>query len=218
KTPAGSGAIKVFMMGGGSAHDCEKWFHQADKAILLEGGLADPVYSGKAEETARLLPHADVLYQSANHELPASARQAILDHVAAGKGVVLLHAGIWYNWRDWPEYNRELCGGGSRGHDRLGPFTVHVTEAGHPVMKGVPASFEIVDEHYWFEPDPKGTPIKVLATARSKQKDKDYPMVFVVEHPKARIVAIALGHDDKAHNLPAYQTLLRNAVAWAAGK
>jgi type 1 glutamine amidotransferase len=38
------------------------------------------------------------------------------------------------------------------------------------------------------------------------------------QHPKARIVCITLGHDHKAHELPAFQTLLRNAVTWAAGK
>ena len=40
----------------------------------------------------------------------------------------------------------------------------------------------------------------------------------MVKHPKARIVGITLGHDARAHDLPAYQTLLKNAVQWAAGK
>jgi type 1 glutamine amidotransferase len=39
-----------------------------------------------------------------------------------------------------------------------------------------------------------------------------------VRHGKARIAGIALGHDARAHDLPAFQTLLKNAVAWAAGK
>jgi len=74
------------------------------------------------------------------------------------------------------------------------------------------------DELYWFEPDPQGTPIKVLAMAHSPSKNKDFPMVFVVEHPKARIVGIALGHDDSTHQDLAYQRLLRNALVWAASK
>jgi len=43
-------------------------------------------------------------------------------------------------------------------------------------------------------------------------------MVFIVEHPKARIVGIALGHDAGAHDHPAYQRLLQNALQWTAGK
>jgi len=39
-----------------------------------------------------------------------------------------------------------------------------------------------------------------------------------VKHPKSRIVCITLGHDGRAHELPEYQTLLKNAFQWAAGK
>jgi type 1 glutamine amidotransferase len=93
-----------------------------------------------------------------------------------------------------------------------------VTNASHPITKGVPATFEITDELYHFVPDEKGTAIEVLATATSTQKPGTYPQVFVVKHPKARIVGLTLGHDARAHDLPAYQTLLKNAVQWAAGK
>jgi type 1 glutamine amidotransferase len=40
--------------------------------------------------------------------------------------------------------------------------------------------------------------------------------VWIVKHPKARIAGIALGHDAKAHDLPAFKALLQNAVKWAA--
>ena len=57
----------------------------------------------------------------------------------------------------------------------------------------------------------------MLATAKNLTNGKTFPSVWIVKHPKARIVCIALGHDGKAHDLPAYKTMLRNAVAWAAG-
>ena len=43
-------------------------------------------------------------------------------------------------------------------------------------------------------------------------------MVFTVDHPKGRIVAITLGHDAAAHDHEAYKKLLQNAAAWAAKK
>jgi type 1 glutamine amidotransferase len=141
-----------------------------------------------------------------------------MDFANSGKGLLLVHPALWYNWANWPEYNRQLCGGGSRGHDRYAEFEVTVTEPDHPLMRDMPAKFTISDELYWFEPDPSGTPIKVLATAHSPSKNKTFPMVFIVEHPKARIVGITLGHDGKAHEHPAYRRLLQNAARWVAEK
>src|SRR4029453_10653444 len=146
----------------------------------------------------------DVLYLSNNRPFADdAARSAILGHAEGGKGLLLVHAGLWYNWeKEWPAYNRVLCGGGSRGHDRYGEFEVTVTDPTHPLMQGLPEKFTLSDELYWFEPDPTGTPIKVLPPPHPKQKDRTYPMVFVVEHPKARIAGITLGHDGGAHSHP----------------
>ena len=85
-------------------------------------------------------------------------------------------------------------------------------------MAGVPGSFKINDELYHFEPDKAGTPIQVLAYGNNLQTGKSYPSVWIVKHPQARIVCIALGHDGKAHELEAYKTILRNALKWTAGK
>ena len=68
----------------------------------------------------------------------------------------------------------------------------------------------------------RGGAIEVLAEATSPKTGKIFPQVFIVKHPKARIVGLTLGltlgHDAPAHDLPAYQTLLKNAVQRAAGK
>jgi type 1 glutamine amidotransferase len=162
---------------------------------------------------------ADVLLISANKAFPdADVRAAIFAHAEGGKGLVLLHPGLWYNWPNWPEFNRVLAGGGSRGHDRFGEFEVVVDGGDHPLVKGVETKFKITDELYWFEADTTGTPVKVLATAHSPAKNKTYPQVFVIEHPKTRIAGITLGHDGQAHSHEAYRRLLLNAVSWVAEK
>jgi type 1 glutamine amidotransferase len=59
----------------------------------------------------------------------------------------------------------------------------------------------------------------VLAEATQPAGDKrTFPQVWVTKYPKGRVAAITLGHDAAAHDHPAYQTLLRNAVKWAAEK
>lgn len=209
--------IKSLLIGGGASHDYEKWFNEYDSKLLRDTGTYAPLYFEPPALTVDVVKQADVILISANMGFPdAAVREAIFAHVNAGKGMILLHPGLWYNWRDWPEFNTELAGGGSRGHDRLGEFEVNVTKPNHPLLKDVPANFTITDELYYYIHDDAGTPINVLATAQSKQKDQAFPQVFVVQHPKARIVGITLGHDGRAHDHPAYQQLLLNAFEWAA--
>lgn len=211
--------VKVLITGGGDAHDYNRWFNEADVKTLNATGGISANYTDTTGGLADVIAGVDVLIVSNNKPFTDDAtKQAITRHVENGKGLIGLHPGLWYNWRNWPEYNRVLVGGGSRGHDRLGEYEVIVTEPAHALMRKVPAKFTIKDELYWFEPDPQGTPIKVLATAHSAQKNKPYPQVFIVEHPKARVVGLTLGHDGDAHHHPAYIQLLRNAVLWTAGK
>lgn len=211
--------LKVLIIGGGASHDYNRWFNEADVKTLTAAGGISANYTETTVGLAGLFAMVDVLIVSNNKPFTDDAtKQAITRHIESGKGFIGLHPGLWYNWKDWPEYNRVLIGGGARGHDKFGEFEVVATDATHPVMAGVPAKFAIKDELYWFEPDAAGTPIKVLATAHSASKNKDFPQVFIVQHPKARVVGLTLGHDGEAHNHAAYIQLLRNSVMWVGGR
>jgi hypothetical protein len=197
------------IVGGGSSHDFEMWWRGADAELL------GAEYTSKPEEVLPKLSGLRVLYLGNNQPLKdPQLRKGIFGHVEAGKGLLLVHASTWYNWKDWPEYNKTLVGGGSRGHEKLQEFEVLAVEPAHPVMKGVPASFKVKDELYRFEKDAEGSEIQVLAKGRSIETGKEWPVVWTVKHPKGRIVAITLGHDGDAHNHAAYQALLKNAAAW----
>jgi uncharacterized protein len=214
-----SGPIRTLMVGGGSSHDFDRWYKQADAQTLRRDGLATVRYTSHTDSIGYYLPNIDVLYLTNNQPINDPAvRQAIFDFVNAGKGLVLGHAALWYNWSDWPEYNRQLVSGGSRGHDKYGSFEVMVTQPNHPITKGIPANFTLKDELYYFKPDPAGPGIEVLATASVAGSDTSFPSVFVVNQARGRIAGVALGHDAESHDLPAYQTLLRNAVQWVAGR
>lgn len=212
-------AIKVLIVGGGTHHDFARWFGQEDKKTLERDGLATVTYTEDVSTILPSLKEVDVLFLSNNHQMKDPAmRKGIFDFVESGKGLVLVHPALWYNWNDWPEYNARLAGGGSRSHPKYQEFEVHVTDTSHPITAGVPAHFKITDELYEFKPDPNGSPITVLAEGNLLGSDKKFPSVFTTRHDKGRIAGITLGHDEKAHALPAYQTLLRNAIKWAAGK
>lgn len=209
--------IRVLMVGGGSSHDFDRWYKGADKETLESNEFATVTYTNNTDSIAHYLPETDVLYLTNNQPISNSTdRQAIIDFVEAGNGLVLGHAALWYNWSDWPEYNQQLVGGGSRGHDAYGNFKVSIIEPNHPITENVEKEFNLEDELYYFKPDSNGPGIEVLATASAPGSNDTFPSVFVVDHPKGKIAGIALGHDDESHGLAAYQTILRNAVKWAA--
>jgi type 1 glutamine amidotransferase len=209
--------IHTLIVGGGSSHDFDRWYKQADAETLREGGLANVTYTDNTDSIIHYLPDMDVLYLSNNQPINDPAvRQAIFDFVKDGNGLILGHAALWYNWSDWPEYNTQLVSGGSRGHDPYGEFNVKVTNSDHPVTENVDQNFTLKDELYYYKTDPSGPGVEVLATASAEGSDESFPSVFVVKHNEGRIVGLALGHDAESHNLPAYQTILKNAVKWAA--
>src|SRR6266446_354383 len=199
----------VLIVGGGSSHDFGRWFNQEDSKTLSAGGKIR--YTDKPDDILSALKELDVLYLSNNQPVTNPAvRKVIFDFAEAGHGLLLVHPALWYNWADWPEYNRALVGGGARSHDKYGEFEVTVDAPDHPLMAGVPKTFKITDELYHYQKDEQGAPIQVLASGRNLATGKTYPVVWVTKHPKARVVCITLGHDGAAHESDSYKTILQN--------
>jgi len=212
-------AIRVLLVGGGSSHDFDRWYKQEDVATLQKDGFVVVEYTSDPTTILSKLSDIDVLYLANNQPISDEAtRKAIFAFVDSGKGLVLAHPALWYNWQDWPAYNQKLVGGGSKGHNKYGPFDVTITNTKHPVTKGVPSTFGLKDELYYYIAAPEATPIEILATAKAADSDKVFPSIFIVKYPKGRIVGIALGHDAASHTIEPYKTILRNSIKWAAGK
>ncbi|MDZ4290078.1 MAG: ThuA domain-containing protein, partial [Prosthecobacter sp.] len=216
---------KVLIIGGGSSHNFAKFFGDTDSATLKAAGFSVN-YTEDRDQAATELAKADVAIISVNRKFfdTPAYRKALFDRVAAGKGVIMLHPGTWYGFPGWPELNAQIIGGGARGHDKIHAFEVKTVKADHPVMADVPASFAVEDELYYVNAEPDKTPpgttaIEVLAeTSPSIKFQKSHPSVWVTQNPKARIVGIALGHDERVHDHPAFRNILINAARWVAGK
>lgn len=101
---------------------------------------------------------------------------------------------------------------------------VHVEEAKHPVMEGIPASFWVEKEE-WYTYDRSPRPnVEVLARVDestyqpdSPIKMGDHPVVWTNPKKKARNVYIFMGHSPDLFDNPAYTRLFRNAIFWAKG-
>jgi len=144
------------------------------------------------------------------------ARANLKAVVRSGKGLVLVHfaCGAFQQWPEFVELAGRVWDPKLRGHDPHGAFSVRITDAAHPIMKGM-KDFETTDELYTCLAGK--APIKVLATARSKVDNKDYPMAFVLNYGKGRVFHSVLGHDVQALANPDVGRLFRNACAWSAG-
>lgn len=103
--------------------------------------------------------------------------------------------------------------------------TVHVEDAKHPVMKGVPATFVIPDdEWYTFDKNPRPN-VHVLANVdessyqpASDIKMGDHPVIWQNNQVKSRNVYFLMGHHANLLKTPEFKTMFGNAILWTAGK
>ncbi|NNE77695.1 MAG: ThuA domain-containing protein [Pricia sp.] len=212
-------ATKIAITGGSGSHDFLRFFGIADGEILSDNGTNTVIYSEDVGEIGSLVPAVDILMLTNNQPLNDKAKHAIFSKVNSGNlNLLINHPSTWYNWEDWPEYNKELVGGGSRSHEELQEFEVIVSKPDHPLMKGVPKTFRIIDELYRWEKDPEGTDVEVLAIGKGLESGEEFPVVWIVKHPEAKIIGNTLGHDERAHELEAYKTILKNSLEWVKEK
>ena len=220
-----AGKIKVLLIGGGSSHKFADFFGGTDRATLRAAGYSVN-YTEDRDQAATALAEADVAVISVNRKFfdTPAYRQALFAFAAAGKGIVMHHPGTWYGYAEWPELNAQIVGGGARGHDKIAKYSVNALKPAHPILRGVPARFEVEDELYYINAEPEKIPagtaaIEVLAQTSPSVKFKaPHPVVWITAHPTARVVGLTIGHDGRVHDLPAFKTLLTNAVQWAAKK
>ena len=141
-----------------------------------------------------------------------AARAAISRFVSSGGPLLALHAAT-ICFDDWPEW-RSIVGGrwvwGTSGHPPFGPMTVTVHPDRHPVVAGLPSSFELDDEAYGFlelEGD-------VRALAESSHAGSAHPLVWARTFGTGRVVHDALGHAVASYRVPEHRALVTQAVGW----
>jgi type 1 glutamine amidotransferase len=160
-----------------------------------------------------------VLYTSGG-QFSTDQQRALSTLVAAGKGVVAIHASNVLGTApdgtlapaDRPMYellgNRYLSHG--PGHHE-GRFTVHpITD--HDITRGVP-DFELFDEYYEFEF--ADDDVHILAE-RERTDGTLIPVLYTREVGAGRVCYFALGHDMRSWGEPPFRTIVRQAIAWAA--
>jgi len=158
------------------------------------------------------------------------AQAAFSDFIEEGRGgwLGLHHAtllGEFDGYPMWEWFSRFM--GGVRFVNYIASFAaadVIVEEGAHPLFVGVPPVFRVQkDEWYVYDRSPRAD-VRVLARVNEESyvpastiRMGDHPVIWTNEHVRARNVYIFMGHDPGLFRNPAYTTLLRNAIFWAAG-
>ena len=164
---------------------------------------------------------ADVyLFYTAGGQFPTAQQEALAAAVAAGTGLVGVHGANILGWdgdgvaaADRPFFellgNRYLSHG--PGHHE-GRHTIEIV-AEHPITAGL-EDFELFDEYYEFEL--ADDDVQVLAQ-RHRADGVVIPVMYTRTVGEGRVVYLALGHDMRSWGEPPVRTLVRRALAWAAG-
>jgi type 1 glutamine amidotransferase len=101
---------------------------------------------------------------------------------------------------------------------------VHVEDADHPVLKGVPPVFKVkTEEWYTYDRSPRAN-VHVLANVdeqsyvpASAKTMGDHPVIWTNPAYKAKNVYIFMGHSPDLFENTAYLTLFKNSIFWASG-
>ena len=199
-----------------------KWEESAklNQAILQESGRFEVAISADKDIFASpKLSDYDVLVLNFGFwmEPPPSeaGKTGLLNYVKEGGNVVALHfaCSSFQEWKEFGDMLGRVWVKGVGGHGPYGEFTVKITDANHPVTKGL-KDFKTEDELY-AKLSGIGE-IQVLATADSEWSGKTEPIVFAKSYGKGRVLHNVLGHGTDAKRNPSYQQLLRRGVEWAA--
>lgn len=194
-----------------------------DAALYMKAALEEQGFTVTATESLECLDDADALKKYdliipnwTMGKITEAQSHNLAEAVKAGSGLAGVHGGMGDAFRKMTEYE-ELVGGHFKSHPYRGPYSVEVQCADHPVMQGVPASFDYSSEKYFMIMDSEVT---VLA-------DTDYssvtpglrmPVIWVKNYGKGRVFYSALGHNVPVEykKFPEARQVLINGCLWAS--
>lgn len=221
--------LLVFTQSKGFVHDPVK--RGTNELCLVERTLAEigkesdafaTVNSQKAEEalTRENLKQADaaLFYTTGDLLKPEQDREALVDFVASGKALIVVHSGM----DTYPGFKPyiQMVNGNFDGHPwnagELCTFTNH--EPAHPVVAMYPAEFQFKDEIYqyrFFEPSAVRVLLSLNMAKNKTQRPWHVPVVWVREYGSGRVFVTNLGHNPGTWADAKFREHLLAGIRWA---
>lgn len=211
--------LRVLIITGGHNFEQQPFYQMfTEMAHVSWDSLSHPRANAVYNST-KLNDYDALVFYDMNQEITAAQKQAFLDMVKQGKGLLFLHHSL-ASYQDWDEFLQILGGRywlkpkdksktSTYQHDVDIP--VEIVDAHHPVTHGL-NDFVIHDEVYGnFEVLPRVTPL-----LRTQQPQSGDIIGWTNNYGASRIVYLQLGHNHKAYEDENYRTLVRNAILWIA--
>ena len=156
-------------------------------------------------------------------------KKSMKDFVAGGKGLVVIHGGLWCFLNSWREEYAGIVGAKFVAHPWHAKVSVKIDDPDNPVCAAFGGkSFEVRDEIYAFTNPYSRASQRVLYsldTGKMKLKDKfkgkradgDYALGWIKQCGKGRVFYTALGHDYPVFYNPAVLKHWLAGIQYALG-
>ncbi len=183
-------------------------------------------FSTLAAEDARifndrdLAPFEAVIFLNTTGNVLNTAQEAAFQrYIRAGGGFVGIHAAADTE-HDWAWYG-DLVGARFASHPAVQTGTVVVADRFHASTEGLPERWEVTDEWYNFNLNPRGQ-VHVLATLDERtytggQMGFDHPVAWAQEFDGGRSWYTGRGHTSGSFREPLFQEHLLGGIQYAAG-
>lgn len=165
--------------------------------------------------TEEVLDDTDVLVwwgHCKHHLVPDEIVQRVQARVLRGMGLIVLHSG--HESRIFQRLMGTQCS--LRWHENNDKERIFVIEPAHPIMRGVPAWFELEAEEMYGERFDIPAPDALLAIGWYESGDV-FRSACCFQRGYGKIFYFQPGHETlRSYYHPAVQLILRNAAHWAA--
>ncbi len=229
-TAAAKGRILVYSGSTGFRHDSIPKAVESVSALATKAGYTvDATEDPGVFSAEKLAPYKAIVLVSTTTDpkkpesewFTGERRDALQGFLAAGKGVVGLHAAADSHYH-WGWYGR-MMGGYFERHPKGTPqATLTVVDAKHPATARLPKTIERVDEWYYYKDlDPT---LHVLITVDPKTIGDGEPdanpnaLVWYHDFGGGRVFYSGLGHTIESYDEPYVQTLITGALKYAVGR
>ncbi len=232
-TPAKPRKILVFWLCKGYFHEC---IPVANKALELMGEKTGAFEAVTSDDMAMFTPEKlaefDAVVFNSTTQLEfedPNQRQALMDFVRGGKGIIGLHAAT-DNFYSWPEA-AEMMGGTFVAHPWTagGTWAIKNADPNHPLNEAFEGrGFKIRDEIYRIKQLNLRQNCRVLLTldlddeaTRSakgvEESDRDMPVSWIRNFGQGRVFYCGLGHNNRVYCNPAVLQHYLDGIQFALG-
>jgi hypothetical protein len=151
--------------------------------------------------------------------------EALFEWIESGGGFIGIHAATDSQRDEAPTEYTKMIGAAFVRHGKQEYANVRVVDPKFPGMAGLPVEFRMIEEWYLHNQINAAGNMRVLAlleTGKMEQEmynqNETVPLMWASDYGKGRVFYTALGHREEVWEMPLMQGLIRDAIAWTAGK